>query len=641
MKSRAFLGFLCGGWLLLTTPSAAQNPPKDQEQVVAKGLGWLAKAQHKDGYWEGGAGNYPAAMTGLAGMALLAEGSTPFEGQFKDELNRAVSWLAEHRRKDGLLGLTHHSEDKRYMHSHGLALLFLANAYQRCAPEKQQAPPKDPELSIRQRLRKAFRQDLQQVLTDAVAFSVQAQNDFGGWYYVSAAEGGQGDELNQTALQLQALEAARAAGIAVPAAVLDRARKYLDASIPVMGRNTFDPKPRAKQPPAVAAALAAILTAGDLSSPLFKKCLPYCPKDASGLASIDLEPYFHCHYAQVMYRLGDKGYAQLFPKSPAPLTWSAYREALWAHATKLQNRDGSWSHELGPVFATANYLIALQVENGRFPAAKPEQAPKPPATPADAPKGAKDKAFMGRPLADVLAELKDPDARVRLNAVKTLSHVPTKEAVPGLTGALSDKDAEVAVPAARGLGFIGPDAAAAVPELIKRFQTTRDDDLRRATIVALGRIGPKSAEAVPLLIDHYLQRTLKTTPLETKRAIVTALGGMGASAKAGVPVLIKALSNPKIESDAVLSLMRMGEAARPAIPELSKRLQPKNDYWLDLAQFLADLEPKAARAALPDLRALAASEPVKDRGIVNFRDSQRRIAHAKRLLNQLESGEKN
>jgi len=143
------------------------------------------------------------------------------------------------------------------------------------------------------------------------------------------------------------------------------------------------------------------------------------------------------------------------------------------------------------------------------------------------------------------------------------------------------------------------------------------------------------------LIDHYLQRTLKTTPLETKRAIVTALGGMGASAKAGVPVLIKALSNPKIESDAVLSLMRMGEAARPAIPELSKRLQPKNDYWLDLAQFLADLEPKAARAALPDLRALAASEPVKDRGIVNFRDSQRRIAHAKRLLNQLESGEKN
>ncbi len=357
----------------LATPIVlqAQEWPNDEQKVVTSGLGWLAKAQQKDGHWEGSAGNYPTAMTALAGMAFLAEGSTPLEGKFKDQLKKAVSWLTTHQRKNGLLCSAHTSEDKRYMHSHGLALLLLANVYRSCAPEKKEVPAGQPDDAGQKALQKArlgLLKELEPVLKDAVAFSVKVQNDRGGWYYASAAEGGHGDELNQTALQLQALEAARAAGVAVPAAVLDQARKSLDASIPVMGGNAFDPKPLPMQPPAIAAALAAVMNGGDLKSPLIKKWLPHCPKDASGLKSfMDLEPYFHCHYAQVMHRLGDKGYAQLFPKSKELLTWSAYRKVLWTRATKLQDADGSWSHQLGPVYATANYLIALRVELGRFP----------------------------------------------------------------------------------------------------------------------------------------------------------------------------------------------------------------------------------------------------------------------------------
>jgi hypothetical protein len=353
MKISAYLCLLCGGWPGLASPAAAQ--PRDEQQAVTKGLVWLAKAQQKDGHWEGAAGSYPTAMTALAGMAFLAEGSTPLEGKYKEEVRRAVSWLTTHQRKNGLLCSTHESEDRRYMHSHGLALLFLANVYAGCAPDKRE-----------EKARLALRKELEAVLKDAVAFSVQAQNERGGWYYVSAADGGQGDELNQTALQLHALEAARAAGVLVPAAALDQARKYLDESIPVLERNSFDPKPLKMQPPAIAAALAAVTSGGDLKSPLIKKWLPHCPKDASGLKSlVDLEPYFHCHYAQVMVRLGDKGHAELFPESRDPLRWSDYRKTLWARALKLQAQDGSWSHELGPVYATANYLIALQVDRGR------------------------------------------------------------------------------------------------------------------------------------------------------------------------------------------------------------------------------------------------------------------------------------
>jgi hypothetical protein len=366
MKTRTCFCFLFGGWLLLASAAAAQERPKDEQQVVSKGLGWLAKTQHKDGHWEEGAGTYPNAMTALASKALLAEGSTPLEGKFKDEVNRAVAWVTAHQRKSGLLCSTHESEDRHYMHAHGFTLLFLANLSRNCAPEKREAPPDLQDAAkqkLRERERKVLRKELESVMKNAVAFSAQAQNHLGGWFYVAAAECGDADELHQTALQLQALEAARAAGVAVPAEVLDKARKYLELSIP--RSRAFDSKPLPNQPPAIAAALAAVSECGDLKSPLVKKWLPYCPKDAGGLkAFMNLEPYFHCHYAQVMYRLGDKGHAQLFPESKEPLSWSAYRKTLWTHAKKLQDKDGSWS---GSVYVTASYLIALQVELGRVP----------------------------------------------------------------------------------------------------------------------------------------------------------------------------------------------------------------------------------------------------------------------------------
>ncbi len=115
------------------------------------------------------------------------------------------------------------------------------------------------------------------------------------------------------------------------------------------------------------AALAAEFSAGNFDSALVKKWLPYFPADAGAFNGIDLESYFHFHYAQVMYGLGDKGHASLFPKSEKPTTWTAYHQALWMRATEFQNKDGGWSHPVGNVYATATYLTALQIEKGRVP----------------------------------------------------------------------------------------------------------------------------------------------------------------------------------------------------------------------------------------------------------------------------------
>ena len=60
----------------------AHEPRSVDAEVQAsidRGLQWLARSQADDGSWRsaGGAGSYPVAMTGLAGMAFLAGGSTP------------------------------------------------------------------------------------------------------------------------------------------------------------------------------------------------------------------------------------------------------------------------------------------------------------------------------------------------------------------------------------------------------------------------------------------------------------------------------------------------------------------------------------------------------------------------------------
>jgi hypothetical protein len=50
---------------------------KEIQEAIERGLDWLARNQGNDGCWRnsGGYGSYPAAMTGLAGMALIAGGS--------------------------------------------------------------------------------------------------------------------------------------------------------------------------------------------------------------------------------------------------------------------------------------------------------------------------------------------------------------------------------------------------------------------------------------------------------------------------------------------------------------------------------------------------------------------------------------
>src|SRR5438552_118937 len=325
-------------------PARAEDMPAKYRDIVNKGLDYLAKVQNRDGHWEANGGQYPMAMTALAGMAMLMEGSTIRDGKYADRIRRAVDWFMIRSQPNGLLGNpTNAQEGGRYMYGHGFGLLFLSCVY----GEEEDS---------------GRRKKLEDILTRAVQFTGKAQTTRGGWGYVSAADGSDFDEGSVTITQVQALRAARNAGIVVPKSVIDKSQEYLKNCTTGRGGVIYSLQSGGggERPPLTAAAVACIFSAGEYNSPLPKQWLAYCktaiPIDKSGRDSFGHWEYTHYYYAQALYTLGENGYARLFPDSrPADrLTWGKYREVIFDYLAARQNADGSWAQGyIGPVMTTA------------------------------------------------------------------------------------------------------------------------------------------------------------------------------------------------------------------------------------------------------------------------------------------------
>ena len=364
------IGFGIGAFL--TSHSHGQVPEKFQDNI-AKGLEWLKKTQGKDGSWSAG-GQNPVAMTSMAGLAMLMEGSTVREGKYSDQLRKAVNWfLAPQRvRENGLLGDPNNpTETQRYMYGQGFGTLFLACCY-------------GEEEDVAQRKR------LEAVITKAVDFIARAQTrkthrkaegrevEIGGWGYVSATDNNSFDEGSVTITQLQALRAARNAGIKVPKETIDKSLAYLEACTTndggIVYNYTGSSGNQPGRPPLTAAAICCGFSGGQYRGELPKKWLKNCqrhiwPTVARGRVAHD--EYQTYYFAQAMYALGDNRWAELFPEEPAEsrLTWSKYKEAMYPYLVGAQNpADGSWqSGYIGPVFSTAVNLTILQLEKGILP----------------------------------------------------------------------------------------------------------------------------------------------------------------------------------------------------------------------------------------------------------------------------------
>jgi hypothetical protein len=325
------------------------------QSAINQGLEWIAKTQARDGHWDANGGQYPTAMTGLAGMALLAEGSTLREGKYALNLRRAVDWFLERCQRNGLIGNPNNpSEAGRYMYGHGFGLLFLASVY-----GEEDEPDR--------------RKRLEEVLTRAVQFTGKAQSTKGGWYYISRLDGGDADEGSVTITQVQALRAARNAGIVVPKEIIDKAREYLKRSTTANGGVQYSINGGGERLALTAAAIACGFSAGEYDSDIVKKWIRFCQRALAGntpVRRIGHDEYTYYYFAQAVYTLGEEGYARLFPESRESerLVWSRYKKELFDSLVRSQSRDGSWnSGYIGPIYSTSIYTTILQLDKGVLP----------------------------------------------------------------------------------------------------------------------------------------------------------------------------------------------------------------------------------------------------------------------------------
>jgi hypothetical protein len=340
-------------------PARGDGVPARYRPAIDKGLAYLARTQHNDGHWEAIGGQYPTAITALAGMALLMEGSTIGEGRHAGSIRKAVDWLIKRSKPNGLLDPAP-KDGGRYMFGHGFAMFFLSTVY---------GQEEDGER----------RDKLEKILTKAVEFTSNAQVVRGGWGYVTAADGNNLHESASTIAQLQGLRAARNSGIVVPKQLFDM--DYLRQCTTPRGGVIYSLTiaDKNERPALTAAALACMLTGGEYDSDLARKWLKFCqqsiPFDKPDVR-IGHDEYTHYYYAQALYILGDKGYEKLFPSSKPDerLTWSKYRESLFATLLARQGEDGGWhsadsvtSRTIGPVYTTAVSLTILQLDKAMLP----------------------------------------------------------------------------------------------------------------------------------------------------------------------------------------------------------------------------------------------------------------------------------
>lgn len=96
----------------------------------------------------------------------------------------------------------------------------------------------------------------------------------------------------------------------------------------------------------------------------------------------------------------------------------------------------------------------------------------------------------GRPVSAWAGLLKSPDPEQRQEAAAALGKggPDAKAAVGELIAALKDEDRAVRLQAARSLGQIGPEAKAAVPELRQAIVRTRDGASLREILSAVRKI---------------------------------------------------------------------------------------------------------------------------------------------------------
>jgi hypothetical protein len=303
---------------------------KETDDAIARGLAWLARSQNADGSYGSGTYRGNIAVTSLAGLAFMSSGSSPGRGPYGGQIDKALAYVMENTSPSGFIAVAA-SSTHGPMYSHGFGTLFLAEAY---------GMTHRPE--IREKLQKAVR------------LIIDCQNIEGGWRYQPVKRDA---DLSVTICQINALRAARNAGLFVPKETVAACINYVKHSQNADGGFRYMLMGGASAFPRSAAGVVALQSAGEYDSKEVRDGIGYLRTYTREIKLRNLySHYFYGQYyaAQAMWLRGGDD-------------WNEWYPAIRTELLRRQQASGYWNDSIGSEYGTAMALIILQIPNNFLP----------------------------------------------------------------------------------------------------------------------------------------------------------------------------------------------------------------------------------------------------------------------------------
>ncbi|MDF1799852.1 MAG: hypothetical protein P1V81_11800 [Planctomycetota bacterium] len=323
------------------------GPRSPRVLALGRGLEFLAKQQLTtgDGSFPRGDGEglefAPVAITALGSLALMAGGSSPTQGPHHKAVARAIDYLLLHTDLSPASAtrgfISAGGDETSLMHGHGFATLALAEAYG-MSPRGER---------------------IKTALVAAVDLIERTQGAQGGWFYKPERQSEHEGSL--TVCLVQALRAAREAGIKVDKEVIVRADGYLERSQAEDGSYAYQIGSPRTSVALTAAAISSLNATGKYTGKAIAGGIDAIWRD---LAEREAEggrsrfPFYERLYlAQAFWQHQDETH---FERWYAPEVKTMLRS---------QDQDGSWfDGRFGSSYATAMICLVLAMPDSLLPA---------------------------------------------------------------------------------------------------------------------------------------------------------------------------------------------------------------------------------------------------------------------------------
>ena len=348
------IGLLPAVWLLWWAAAAVADPAAAGRAVDA-GLRRLAATQVAEGpnsgSWDCPRAEYRPATAALAGLAFLANGSTPAEGPYAAEVMRTLKYVLPRMGPDGYVG----QGDPSGMYIHAIAVQFALGCVGMTG---------DP----------ALEGELARWCERGIAVIEQAQAirrnpaERGGWRYTPTSNE---SDLSVTSWQLLALHAARQCGFDVREEGIADALAFIrSAYLPLeQGRAGYVYRPGISREPepsvtGVALCIRAILDRPDDAQTV--ATLGYLEAFPPSWGGDQYKQFYFLasfYLVQGMFQIGGE-------------TWEAHRAAVEEVLVTHQSGDGSWpsppddapqNRLAGPAYPTALAVLMLSLDRQYLP----------------------------------------------------------------------------------------------------------------------------------------------------------------------------------------------------------------------------------------------------------------------------------